>query len=62
MSLNKELPDEKTMLEALEAARLMELAAREMAEMAFSIAYDTQKRIAEFRAEELKKHRQQTTQ
>lgn len=54
--MKKKLLDEETMLEALEAARLMEIAAREMAEMAFSIAYDTQKRVAEFRAEELEKH------
>ncbi len=46
--MKKELPDEKTMLEALEAAKLMEKAAREMAEMAYSIAYNTQKRVAEF--------------
>lgn len=61
MNVKKELLDEETMLEALKAARLMEIAAREiaareMAEMAFSIAYDTQKRVAEFRAEELEKH------
>jgi len=45
----KELPDEKTMLEALEEARLMEKAAREMFEMAFSVAYNAQKRVSEFR-------------
>lgn len=45
----KELPDEKIMLEALEEARLMEKAAREMCEMAFSVAYNAQKRVSEFR-------------
>lgn len=46
----KELPDEKTMLEALEEARLMEKAAREMCEMAFSVAHNAQKRVSEFRS------------
>lgn len=47
----KGLPDEKTMLEALEEARLMEKAAREMSEMATAIAHKCQKRVAEFRSE-----------
>ncbi|MBV9385780.1 MAG: hypothetical protein JOZ78_05060 [Chroococcidiopsidaceae cyanobacterium CP_BM_ER_R8_30] len=45
----KELPDEKTMLAALEEARLMEKAAREMCEMVFSVAHSAQKRVLEFR-------------
>lgn len=49
--MKKELPDEKTMLEALEEARLMEKATREMAEMAYSAAYKIQKLVAEFRSE-----------
>jgi hypothetical protein len=58
----KQLPDEETMLEILEELKQLEQAAREMSEMAYSIAYNTQKRVAEFQAEASKKHGQQTTQ
>ena len=58
----KQLPDEETMLEILEELKQLEQAAREMSEMAYSIAYNTQKHVAEFQAEASKKHGQQTTQ
>lgn len=59
--MKKELPDEKTMLEALEEARMMEKAIIEMAEMAYSAAYKIQKLVAEFRSEASQEHGQQTT-